>query len=55
MKNVKHVVFVVANGRQREILFFYLDEVCSLFILVLVVQIVLTKKPKKASINIEEK
>ena len=35
VKHVKHVTFVVANGRQREIFIFYLDEVCSLFILVL--------------------
>ena len=45
----------MANGRQREILIFYLDEVCASFILVLVVQIVRTKKPRKASINIEAK
>ena len=45
----------MANGRQQEILIFYLDEVCSLFILVLVVQIVRTKKPRKDSINIEAK
>ena len=44
-----------ANGRQQEILIFYLDEVCASFILVLVVQIVRTKKPRKASINIEAK
>ena len=44
-----------ANGRQREIFIFYLDEVCASFILVLVVQIVRTKKPRKASINIEAK
>ena len=37
------------NGRQQEILIFYLDEVCSLFILVLVVQIVHTKKPRLTS------
>ena len=39
----------MANGRQQEILIFYLDEVCSLFILVLVVQIVHTKKPRLTS------
>jgi hypothetical protein len=39
----------MANGRQREILIFYLDEVCSLFTLVLVVQIVHTKKPRLTS------
>ncbi len=39
----------MANGRQREILIFYLDEVCSLFILVLVVQIVHMKKPRLTS------
>jgi hypothetical protein len=33
----------MANGRQREILIIYLDEVCASFILVLVVQIVHTK------------
>ena len=26
VKHVKHVTFVVANGQQREILFFYLDK-----------------------------
>ena len=38
-----------ANGRQREILIFYLDEVCASFILVLVVQIVHMKKPQLTS------
>ena len=42
VKHVKHVTFVVANGWQREILFFYLDEVCASFILLLVVQILHT-------------
>jgi hypothetical protein len=32
----------MANGREREILIFYLDEVCALFILVLMVQILHT-------------
>ena len=38
-----------ANGGQREILIFYLDEVCASFILVLMVQIVHTKKPRLTS------
>jgi hypothetical protein len=49
VKHVKHVKHTMANGRQREILVFYLDEVCSLFILVLMVQIVHTKKPRLTS------
>jgi hypothetical protein len=57
VKNVKHVKHDVkhtmANGRQREILVFYLDEVCSLFILVLMVCTNCTYE--KASINIEAK
>ena len=51
----REILIFEANGRQREILIFYLDEVCASFILVLVVQIVRTKKPRKASINIEAK
>ncbi len=38
-----------ANGRQREIFIFYLDEVCALFFLVLMVQILHTNKPIGAS------
>jgi hypothetical protein len=43
----REILIFEANGRQREILIFYLDEVCASFILVLLVQIVRTKKPEK--------
>ena len=45
----RQMMTTMANGRQREILNFYLDEVCALFVLFLIVQFLHTKKPQLTS------